>query len=428
MNQAAPTPSRRHDLDWLRAIAILALLFFHSAMPYVTEWDWHIRNAQTSSLLLEANFFVSRFRMALLFVIAGIAAHFVLRRRPTGAFLRDRAVRLLVPLSFGILVIVPPQVYYERLADGAFSGSFLAFWPRTLRFVPYPSGDTSYHHLWFIFYLFLYSVILAPASAFVRTPRGAAMLSALRSLLARTGVHPLALPIVAAYALLIQRFSGAQNIVDDGAMFLVYFLYFATGWIIGNDPAVWARIEGGRRGAFTMALLGLLVINGVRWNGATPPSGDSAARIAYLALLAAHAWCWVMAILGYGKRWLDRDHPILHWTRDASYPFYILHQTVIVVVAYYVVQTNETVLAKFLFTSVVSLALTLALYETLVRPFRWVRWLFGMTPASRQGASATLVRLGGALRHGDRSADAQLGGGGAGDNSGLGAWGGAKSG
>lgn len=381
MTTAEVPSARRHDLDWLRALAILALLFFHSAMPYVSEWDWHIRNEESSNLLLEANFFVSRFRMALLFLIAGIAAHFVLRRRSLGAFLRDRATRLLVPLTFGILVIVPPQIYYERLADGAFNGSFLEFWPRTLEFVPYPAGNTSYHHLWFIFYLFLYGILLGPAIALARTPRGEALLATARARLARSSVHLLALPIVVTYALLIQRFEGAQNIVDDGAMFLVYFFYFAIGWLIGNTDAIWARIEGGRRRSFTAAFLCLLVINGIRWNGATPPSGYSAERIAYLALLAVHAWCWVMTILGYGKRWLDRDHPMLHWTRDASYPFYILHQTVIVVVAYYVVQTNESVLAKFLFTSFVSLALTLALYETVVRPYRAVRWLFGMASA-----------------------------------------------
>lgn len=371
---------RRHDLDWLRAFAILALLFFHSAMPFVAEWDWHIRNAETSRLLHEFNFFISRFRMALLFVIAGMAAHFVLRRRSVAGFLKDRAARLLVPLAFGTLVIVPPQVFAERVADGGFDGSFVAFWPRTLRLVPYPAGDTSYHHLWFIFYLFLYSVLLAPLVMWARTPRGAQALEAARAWIARRGVHPLAVPLVVAYSLLVQRFSGAQNIVDDGAMFLVYLGYFVIGWLVGTTDAVWARIEAGRRRSFTAALLALLVINGIRWNGATPPSGHTPERLAFLALLATHAWCWVMAILGYGKRWLNRDHAILRWTRDASYPFYILHQTVIVVVAFHVVRTDEPVMAKFLFTSVVSLLLTLALYEALVRPYPAMRWLFGMAP------------------------------------------------
>lgn len=380
---AASTPNtangRRHDLDWLRAFAILGLLFFHAAMPFVAEWDWHIRNGESSHLLLEFNFFLSRFRMALLFVIAGVATHFLLRRRRPCEFLRDRALRLLVPLLVGVLVVVPPQVYFERLADGGFTGSFLAFWPRTLRFRPYPAGDTSYHHLWFIFYLFLYGVLLTPAIAVARTARGAVALARVRAAVATHGLHWLAVPIVVIYAATVHRFSGAQNLVDDVPMFVVYFLYYASGWLIGNDDVIWTRIAIGRRAAFTTAVLALLVINTVRWN-AQSPTGDTLAAFAWRALLAAHAWAWVLTLLGYGRVWLNRDHAVLRWARDASYPFYILHQTVIVVIAFYVVQTPEPVITKFLFTSFVSLGVTLALYETLVRPSNAVRWLFGMHP------------------------------------------------
>lgn len=383
MLPALPPANRRHDLDWLRALAILALLFFHSAMPYVAEWQWHVKNAQTSNLLMELNFFLSRFRMALLFVIAGVASQLMLRRRGPSRFLRDRARRLLVPLVFGILVIVPPQIYFERVASGAFSGSFAAFWPRTLALLPYPQGDTSYHHLWFIFYLFLYSALIVPAVALVRTGRGAASLASLRAWLGRNGVHVLALPILTAYVLLIQRSRGLQNVVDDAAMFVVYFLFYVTGWLVGNDSSVWKRIMDGRRRALTAAFLALCIVNALRWNDVEPAPGYTPVRLAYLALLGANSWFWVMTVLGYGARWLNRAHPALDWVRDASYPFYALHQTVIVMIAFYVVRTQEGVIEKFLFTSFVSLGMTLVIYETLVRPHPAVRWLFGMAPLAQ---------------------------------------------
>lgn len=377
-----PKPARRHDLDWLRSLAILALVVFHSAMPFVAEWDWHIRNTETSSLLLEFNYFISRFRMAVLFVVAGISMHLMGSRRSIGSFLRDRAVRLMIPLVFGILVVVPPQIYVERLADGDFTGSYLAFWPRTLRLVPYPAGDTSYHHLWFIFYLFLYAVLLTPLIAWARTPTGTRQLAAWRAWLSAHGVMALSLPIVAVFSALVRHFSGSQNIVDDVAMFLVYLLYTVVGWIIGDDSAIWERIVADRHRMFRLALSCLLVVTGVRWSAAVPEDGIVGAG--WLALLALHAWSWVMTILGFACRWLDRDHAILRWSREASYPIYILHQTIIVVVAYHVVQADEPVLTKFLFTVVVSLLLTVAVYEAAVRPFAAIRWLFGMTtPRSR---------------------------------------------
>mgnify|MGYP001764793874 CR=1 FL=1 len=378
----AALPARRHDLDWLRAIAILALLFFHSAMPYAAESGWHIRNAQESELLLELNFFVSRFRMALLFLIAGIAATFVLRRRGPLQFLRDRAKRLLVPLAFGIVVIVPPQIWYERLDTGATTLDFWAWWPSVFTTGTYPQGNFSYHHLWFIFYLFIYGVLLLPAMAWARTPRGAAALERARGWIAAHGVHWLAVPIVTTYALLVQWYPGQQDIVHDVAMFLTYFGYFAAGWVLGTHEGAWARLVAGRHRAFTGAVACLIVINQVRWNDLDPAAGWSPVRIAWLALLGLNAWLWVVTLLGYGRTWLTRENALLRWAREASYPFYIIHQTVIVAVAYYVVRTDDTVMAKFTFTWLVSLVVTLALYEAFVRPYRPMRWLFGMPAVS----------------------------------------------
>jgi glucans biosynthesis protein C len=382
---------RRHDLDWLRAGAILALLFFHSAMPFAAESEWHIRNRDTSVLLHEANFFLSRFRMALLFLIAGVATQFVLRTRSPAQYLRDRCARLLVPLVFGVFVVVPPQIYVERVATGAFHGSYLAFWPRVLNFTLYPAGEVSYHHLWFVFYLFLYSAMLLPLLGVSRSIRGARWLAWTRARVAQHGVHWLALPMVITYTSLVQRFDGLQDVVHDGAMFLTYFGYFVTGWFIGIDEALWARIREGRRRSFTVALSAFLVICGLRWGGHEPPVGYSALRLLYLALLGCNAWAWVLTLLGYSARWLNRDHAVLRWVREASYPFYILHQTVIVLIAFFVVRTDEPVLEKFLFTATVSLLVTLGLYEVFVRPYEPIRWLFGMASAPRRSRTAPLV-------------------------------------
>lgn len=391
MSTAIPAP-RRHDLDWLRIAAIVALVFYHSAMPFVTESAWHIRNLESSHLLTEANFVLSRFRMALLFVIAGVSTQFVLASRSPQRFLRDRAIRLLVPLVFGVLVIVPPQIYAERLANGQFTGSYLSFWPRVLDFSPYPTGDTSYHHLWFVLYLFLYSVLLLPLMVWTRSATGAAWLARARAAVATRGVHWLALPVVLVYALLLDRFSGLQDVVHDGAMFLTYFSYFMAGWFVGTDEDLWRRLVNGRAFAFRAAVLALLSIEALRWTGSVPSASAGAWRTGYLMLLAVHAWAWVVTLLGFGARWLNHDHAVLRWAREASYPIYILHQTVIVLLAFRAVQSTDTVLAKFAFTSVGSLAITVAIYETLVRPFGALRVLFGLS-APRPAFATSIAKV-----------------------------------
>jgi peptidoglycan/LPS O-acetylase OafA/YrhL len=96
------------------------------------------------------------------------------------------------------------------------------------------------------------------------------------------------------------------------------------------------------------------------------------------------AWSWIFTAIGYGKRYLNRKHPIQNYINEAVYPFYILHQTVIVIVVYYVVKTSDTILSKFLFTFIISFALIISIYHLLIRPYAVTRFLFGMKPKKKE--------------------------------------------
>ena len=159
----SPTVSNRYDfLDWLRVIAIFVLLFFHTGMIFV-GWGWHIENAETLTALQFPMGIAHRLRMPLLFVIAGAGMWFALGNRHGGGMVRERSLRLLLPLVAGMLLIVPPQIYFERLFRGQWDGGYLAFYfERVLQLQPYPKGDFSWHHLWFVAYLYVYVFLLLP--------------------------------------------------------------------------------------------------------------------------------------------------------------------------------------------------------------------------------------------------------------------------
>jgi hypothetical protein len=382
---AHPTATRphRHDIDWLRVSAILLLLYFHTAMIFTAEWGWHIKNPETSHLLLEFNYFLRHFRMPVLFLISGIGTGFALGFRSPGTYLRERAKRLLVPLIFGIFVIVPPQIYLERAANGAAYSSYLAFLPTVFELRPYPAGNTSWHHLWFVLYLFGYSLVALPLLLHLRGDAGTRLRQALARLTRGPGLYLAALPLGLVLAALLPRFPGPQNIVDDWAHLLFYFVFFLYGYLLGNDDALWRTLELRRRTSLGLALLAITTINVLRWNGHDPGTGYTLESALFQGILAFNAWCWVLAILGYGKRYLSFRSRFLDYANEGIYPFYILHQTVIVIVGFYVVQVEESILAKFLFTSTVSLLGTVALYEFCVRPYRLTRFLFGMKPPRR---------------------------------------------
>jgi glucans biosynthesis protein C len=378
MDTQAVKRTRRHDLDWLRVIAIVLLLFFHSAMPYVAEWDWHLKNPETSPLLMEANYFLSRWRMALLFLISGIGTSYALGFRPARGYLRERAARLLVPLALGFLVIVPPQVYMERLADGADYRSYLEFWPSVLRGRPYPEGNTSWHHLWFIAYLFMYSVAALPLFLWLRSARGRRVRAAVERRLAGPALYALGAPLGLVLATLYVRWSGPQDVIHDWGHLVYYFLFFVSGYLLAEAEGAWRWMEARRRTSLALAMACIVAVNYLRWNDAEPDWGYNPGNAAYLVLQGFNAWFWVLALLGWGRRMLSFRNRLLDYASEGIYPFYVLHQTVIVIVAFYVIRAPDGVWAKFWFTSIVSFVLTVAVYEFAVRPFRVTRFLFGM--------------------------------------------------
>ena len=181
----------------------------------------------------------------------------------------------------------------------------------------------------------------------------------------------------------------AYRQTNDFVHDLCYFLYWLGLLLLGSlcmaNLRLLDSVERNRRPYLTLAFLTLVAINYLRWNGLEPfdvlPAWKTDYRTyVFLTLFPVTAWCWVFAAIGYGKKYLNKPHAALGYLNQAAYPFYILHQTVIVVLVYYVVQTSDTILMKFLFTVLFSLVVTVAIYHTLIRPFALTRFLFGMKP------------------------------------------------
>lgn len=165
-------PERRHDLDWLRVLAFGLLIFYHSGMFFVS-WEWEIKNNVISTAFEPFMLFFSQWRMSLLFLVSGAAVHFALDKLPAKAFLWNRTKRLFFPLVFGMLFIIPPQIYFHRLSKEASPG-YLDFQLSVFRLQPYPEGNFSWHHLWYLAYIFTYSVLFLPLFLWLRSEKGRA--------------------------------------------------------------------------------------------------------------------------------------------------------------------------------------------------------------------------------------------------------------
>ena len=379
------TSQRQTYLDWLRILSILGVLFFHSAMPYVAQEGWHIKNHETSNLLMESNYFLHLFRMPLLFFISGTVSYFMMQRRSSLNFIGLRFRRLFIPLLVGMFIIVPPQIYMERLNNG-FTGSYWQFYKTVFNFVPYPKGSFSWHHLWFIAYLFLYDILFAPLFAWMASPKSVGLKNKLAALADGKWIYLIMLPGIIWYGLFSQKYPETNDLVHDYC-YIIYWLFFLlAGFICITQPKLMDSLERNRRFALTIGFLSLLFLDYLRWNKIEPgyeqwPFHAVLFTNLFHALQPLVGWSWVLALVGYGKKYLNRKHRILDYLNQAVYPFYILHQTVIVVLVYYIVQTqNESILSKYIYTVGITFFVTVGVYHLLVRPFALTRFLFGMKP------------------------------------------------
>jgi glucan biosynthesis protein C len=369
-------------LDWLRVIAILLLLFFHTGMLFV-GWGWHITNQETIPGLQLPMDLAHRLRMPLLFVIAGAGMWYALQRRSIGAFTRERALRLLVPAIAGMFIIVPPQVFFERLAHGEWQGSYGAFFvERVLQFQPYPEGNFSWHHLWFIVYLFAYVLLLLPLMAWWR----ARCKDRQPKIAPGLWIHALALPLGVNEALLKPLFPESHNLTSDWYIFNHYLLLTAYGFVLASMRGTWDWVADRRHWSLGLGVAvlagGLTLIETGIIDRDTPAD----------AMLAnVFTWSWLLVFLGFGRQYLSVDNRLLRWARDASYPVYILHQTVIITVAYFVIEQPWTPGTKYWLVLLATLLSCVLLYELVLRRSALLRLLFGIKRPPAADAPRTVT-------------------------------------
>lgn len=367
MNRAASGPDGHlHYLDWLRVLAIIGVLFFHTGMIFV-GWGWHIESRTPLAWLDIPMDMAHRLRMPLLFVIAGAGTYLALGRRSGASYVRERGLRLFLPLVFGMFVIVPPQIWWELRFRGRFDGGYLDFYPSVFEFVAYPAGRFSWHHLWFVLYLFLYSLCLLPLFLLWRE-RAAPCLG---RVFATPWVYALALPLALNEWLLKPAFPERHDLVHDWYLHGLYAQLFLFGFGLARTPGALERLAAwrGRSLGMAMAMVPLFFL--------LEPLGYICFPLEAL-MASVLTWFGILGFLGYGRRYLNVGNRFLAWAREASYPFYILHQTVIVGVGFQVLQTDWPAPAQFLAILLVSGALSVAIYELAVRRIVPLRLAFGM--------------------------------------------------
>jgi glucans biosynthesis protein C len=373
---------RRYDLDWLRVMAIFAIFIFHNTRFFDTD-DWAFKNPSTYLLVDGWKAFATSWGMPLILIISGASVFFALGKVSPGRYVKGIIARLFVPLMVGMFTHIAFQVYLERLHKGQFRGSFFQFYPHYFDGMYAFGGNFAWMglHLWYLEALFIFSLLCLPLFLFFKKTRiGQRILSGLGNFLARPGaVFSLILPTMWLIYVLDPATWGNRDM--GGWSVVIYPLFFISGFVIISNQRLQERIKQMRRLSLGLALVLTLIYLFLEFN--TSPALYAMGEMPADLIVAPVAWCWLLVVFGFGMQHLNFNTPFLKYANEAVLPFYILHQTVIVTLGYFVVQWTIPALLKFLFIMVASFTISMGLYEFLIRRINILRFLFGMKQVVR---------------------------------------------
>jgi glucans biosynthesis protein C len=370
---------RLYYLDWLRVLAFSLLIISNSARVFGHE-KWWIQNLVTSVEIDYVLIFFGQWRMPLLFLVSGATIAIVMHRKSFRQFIDDRFIRILIPLLAGMLLVIPPQIYYIWLAEG-YTQSYTQFYSGILDLKWFPAGNFHWLHLWYLAFVFVFTLIILPFLGFLRSDGTQKILNNLARVLSNPAV------LFASVLVFQIPFYIISSIRPNGnlAGLAYYFPFFIFGALFLTRKYVSESIKANRKMAFSLGIIFTGLLYCFFWykssDGLTilstglPEIIDQKIKLMTVSL---NQWFWLIAITGYAHQYLNYGHKALTYANSAVYPFYILNQTVIVILSYYVISLDISIVSKFFIILAGTFTLIGILYETVLKRSTLSRLLFGI--------------------------------------------------
>ncbi|WP_226670471.1 acyltransferase family protein [Metabacillus litoralis] len=356
--------SRRYDLDWMKVIVTLFVFLYHCSM-FFNPFSWHVKNNTIDSgFILVFSLVVGTWIMPLFFVLSGLSTSYSLQKRGGLVYLKERFIRLGIPLLFGIFILSPPQVYIERLTHGQFSGSFLSFVPHYFDGLYLGIGGSGNFafvglHLWYLLALLLFSIITLPLflkTKPIKVPTTSSILVT-------------QIPII-----LVATFSNIVNL--GGWDLLVYLLLYLIGYYFFTNYSI-DRLK--RKLFLTLIFVWFIsTCSYIIWFYIGAPSKGTLTYFFFTALLVISCWNLILCISYLAHKYLSFQNNILKYCSEAAMPFYVLHQPIIVFLGFYLKDLDWPVGVKFVLLIMFSFTIIILTYHFIIRRISFLRVLFGL--------------------------------------------------
>lgn len=362
--------NRQVDLDWIRVIATLIVFLYHISM-FFNPFPWHVKNSTIDqSYILVFSLLVGTWIMPIFFAISGITTYHALQKRSGKEFVKERLIRLGIPLVFGVIVLTPPQVFIERLTHQQFNGSFLEFFPRYFNGLYLEINGTGNFaffglHLWYLLVLLVFSMILLPLFSKVKASKSF------------NYKHYLLLSFI---LLIVAAFVEIVNLGGWGLPY--YLIIYCIGYIYfsQNPFKEFIRKNNLLIGVVTLITSCLYIfgfMNGMAGKG-------DLVSLMFIYVKVQNSWNWLLFIFYLGDKYLATAKKGLKYFSQASMPFYVLHQPIIVGLGYYLYQKSWSTPSKLLILTLGSFLIIMVIYQFIIQHISVLRVVFGIKGKSKK--------------------------------------------
>ena len=347
---------RKYYLDALRVICIFLLFPFHTFMMYNNWGEGQYVSGTPAIIPSNIIHLTWPWIMSLMFLIAGIATRHALKKRTPLQYVKERFLRLFLPAFCSIILLIPFLTYLADITNNGYDGTYIehyqVFFTRFTDLTGYDGGFTP-AHLWFLLYLVVISLAALPIMLLFRKKFG------------KKELKKTSLPFLVCLGFVPALSSGLINI--GGKSLSQFFFTFLVGYFILARNEILEQLEKHK-----FLLLALAVIFGTGYLLVASHTNGLLFDVFYFS----YSWLAVLSALGLAYRCFRANSRALSYFSDISFLVYIFHYPCLLAVAYFFIPKVNHLLLQIVVIIVASIALTLALVETIKR-IPVVRTLFG---------------------------------------------------
>ena len=345
------TINRRYDIDWLRVIAIGLLLIYHIAIVF-QPWGaliMFMQNNQSIESIWIPMSAINVWRIPLLFFVSGMGVSFAMRKRSWKKLIAERSRRILLPFVFGMFVMVPPYIYLWQ-----------SYYNQDLVYSPNPG------HLWFLGNIFMYVLILSPLFYFMIKNENSGFARKFKNTMGSAwGILLMTLVFIAEVLILNPDIFELYVMTLHGFVLGLLAFFFGFCCVYSGDR-FWQMVD-----KWKFIFLGMaLVLYGIRLL--------QFELNAPKYLMAVESISWIMAVFGFGYRYLNRPGKVLSYLSQAAYPIYIVHMFFLYLGSYWVLPMDISAWAKLGIITVITFVGSFGSYELIIRRVNFLRPLFGL--------------------------------------------------